>query len=240
MNKITSIFALSLFVAACGSSDDDPVPVVVDDSVKFELTFADANSPWTVGYADYPGDAEDIYKLSSEVGPLPAPLQQQRGLNIKGTNRSDDLFMFAERQITGLDKNQAYEADITLTFATNVPSGCFGVGGSPGESVYIKAGIEEQQPKAEIGGAGYYQMNIDKGNQSVPGKRVKLLGDFANSQECDNPQSPYELKTVKTDAPIEFTSTDDGSAWAIVATDSGFESETSIWYTAMDIEVRKK
>lgn len=240
----TSLLTLSLacILSACGGGDsnDSPVPIVVGDKKEFSLTFDDVSDPWNVGFADYPSDNVDIYELGHSVGSLPEPLQTTRGLNIRGTNRSDDLFMFAERKLTGLAANQVYKADISLTFATNVASGCFGVGGSPGESVYIKAGVTEMQPKAEVGGASFYAMNIDKGNQLVSGKRVKTLGDFANSQRCDEPETPYELKTVVTEQPIELTATANGEAWAIVATDSGFESTTSIWFVSAKFTLTKQ
>lgn len=259
MNKLFPITTLSLLIAACGGVDSaqamelskvsssskestaiNPQSTIAHDAINFSLKFSDPNSPWTVGYADYPGDAQDIYDLSSKTSELPQPLHNHSGLNIAGTNRSDDLFMFAEQRLSDLESNQDYEATLTLTFATNAPHGCFGVGGAPGESVYIKAGIEQIRPKSEWSGAGYYQMNIDKGNQKIPGKRVKTLGDFANSQECYDTESDYEIKTVTTELPIEFTSTEDGHAWAIVATDSGFESRTSIWYINLEIDIKKR
>jgi hypothetical protein len=60
-------------------------------------------------------------------------------LFISGVNRSDDLFMYWKGQIVGLSPGTSYRASIEVEFATNVPSGCVGVGGSPGESVWISS-----------------------------------------------------------------------------------------------------
>ncbi len=236
MKKLAALLPMSLLCVACGSSDNDPVQGSVAKEMAFDLTFAEG---WTAEFADYPDGSDDIYQLSSTIGQLPAPLQQLRGLNLQGTNRSDDLFMFAHRKLTGLKANQNYLADIELTFATNVASNCFGVGGSPGESVYVKAGVEQIEPQVSMGGGGLFTVNFDKGQQSTSGKRVKTLGDFANSQDCGmNPETPYELKTVSTTTPIELTSTADGEAWVIVGTDSGFESTTSIWYVSAELVLK--
>ena len=68
------------------------------------------------------------------------------GLYIQGHNRSDDLFMFFKKQVGGLKTDAAYTVVLSLDLATNVPTGSFGIGGSPGESVFVKAGASTAEP----------------------------------------------------------------------------------------------
>ena len=46
--------------------------------------------------------------------------------------------MFLKKQVGGLRPNAAYAVSVTLDLATNVPTATFGIGGSPGESVFVK------------------------------------------------------------------------------------------------------
>ena len=78
----------------------------------------------------------------------------------------------------------SYLARFNVEIATNVPSGCIGVGGAPGESVWVKAGATTVEPVA-IDQGGQLRMNIDKGNQSNGGANAVVLGNVANSRSCD-------------------------------------------------------
>ena len=106
---------------------------------EFSFTFPSDAEGWTAGFADLPADFEpSIYELDSGYRPLPSGLEGN-GLYIQGHNRSDDLFMFFKRRIDGLKADATYAVSASLNLATNVPSNTFGIGGSPGESVYVKA-----------------------------------------------------------------------------------------------------
>ncbi len=72
--------------------------------------------------------------------PLPAPLQPSPALFLGGDNRSDDLFMFYKAHVGGLLPGASYFVRFEVEVATNVPMGCVGIGGAPGESVWVKAG----------------------------------------------------------------------------------------------------
>ncbi len=45
-----------------------------------------------------------------------------------------------------------------------------GIGGSPGESVYVKAGATTEEPLIIEDSDGWLRMNIDKGNQAGEGQ----------------------------------------------------------------------
>ena len=103
------------------------------EGAEFAFTFANDDEGWITGFADLPFDADlEIYELESGFRQLPEGLEGN-GIFLQGHNRSDDLFMFLKRQVTGLQTNMAHEVAISLDLATNVPATSFGIGGSPGE-----------------------------------------------------------------------------------------------------------
>lgn len=114
--------------------------------VRFSLDAAPGQ--WDVLFSDYPVFQDDQIEKVFEWTALPEPLSDRRGLKVGGTNRSDDLAMQMETMIGGLDPLTDYEVLQELTFATNVPSDCVGVGGSPGGSVYLHLGAASVEPRS--------------------------------------------------------------------------------------------
>ena len=154
--------------ASCASTQEADEQEAVEAS--FSFTFEDGAEGWIAGFADYPVDFDpSIYELDSGHRPLPDGLEGH-GLYIQGHNRSDDLFMFFKRQVGGLEPDAEYSAVLSLDLATNVAEGLVGIGGSPGESVFVKAGASTVEPVTPEDDAGYFRMNIDKGNQSNRGR----------------------------------------------------------------------
>ena len=207
-----------------------------------EIDFADVQAPWQMGFADYPmsDDANEFYELNHAVGPLPEPLQQHRGLYVHGRNNSGDLFMFAHQPLSGLKPNHNYQVNIRVIFATNTPYGCAGIGGAPGEHVFVKAGVSEHLPEVFINDYGWYQVNVDIGKHDLSGEQVKVIGDIANSQHCDSNEGRYEMKSVMTQQPIHFTSNDDGNAWVLLGTDALYESWIQLYYVKALIELTEQ
>jgi hypothetical protein len=222
---LSVLLASGLFVS-CSEDPIDP-----SEPLTARVDFSTGQHGWTAGFSDYPAADEAIYNLQSDYRTLPAPLDtSQRALFISGVNRSDDLFMYWKGQIVGLSPGTRYRASFEVEFATNIPSGCFGVGGSPGESVYIKAGATDIEPESVLVD-GWYLMNIDKGNQAIGGENAVVLGDIANSQPCGGGEPQWELKLLSSMETIDVTADSDGRVWLLVGSDSGFESITSLYYT---------
>lgn len=197
---------------------------------KFSYEFNNGLQNWQIGFSDYPIDNSDIYELQYGLRPLPAGFSGQ-GLMISGHNRSDDLFMFLKNRVTGLSPSTRYQADLKLTFLSNIGPNCAGIGGAPGEGVFVKFGYAEQEPKQD----GYY-LNVPKGNQSEDGSHAKVIGNFAVSDaNCDGTQ--YKNKTINTtkQQSLEFTTNADGSIWFFIGTDSGFEGLTTIYYRSVEL-----
>jgi hypothetical protein len=204
------------------------------------FSFASGTDGFTADIADYPPgqDTDPLGILfNSEVRRLPAPLDNRFGLLVAGTNRSDDLFMFIWREVSGLVPGQSYRVVTEVTIATNVPAGCVGAGGSPGESVAIKAGASPVKPAKAVssapGAGGNYRVNFEKDAAPLPvgGNQVFTIGDFSGGGGTCG-QGIYALKTLRSpdDRIPTLTADSAGRLWIVIGTDSGFEDRTEIYY----------
>ena len=219
------------FFLLVGCSKDDETPIQEPSELDYDFT-SDVEG-WQGDFADYPEGEETFYELDFEHSMLPSPLDETQGsMKQTGNNHSDDLFMFVKRKLTGLTPNQTYQATFDIQIATNAADDAFGVGGSPGESVYIKAGMTQNEPLKELDSTdGHYRMNIDKGNQANGGQDMILIGDFANGTD----ENVYALKNLSNTNPFEIQADGSGELWVIVGTDSGFEATTTIYYNKISI-----
>jgi len=200
------------------------------DRIGFDFDFARGPQGWEPGFADYPPAEEETYRLTADYRPLPPPLDTSRSaLFISGVNRSDDLFMYY-RWRGGLRPRTRYVVSFEVELATDVPSGCGGVGGAPGEDVTVKAGATTVEPVPVLDDDGHYRLNVDKGNQTTGGRDAVALGDIANSRSCEEGWQ-YELKRLWSGPTQQIETDDSGSVWLFFGTDSGFESVTSLYYT---------
>jgi hypothetical protein len=195
--------------------------------VEQTFDFAQGNGGWLTDIADY-SPATAPSDVITEIRTLPAPLSGS-GYYFYGTNRSDDLFIYGKTKVTGLANSVTYRVFVDVEFATDVPSGCVGVGGSPGESVWIVAAASPGEPLTIFNGSDY-RVNIDRGNQSQGGARGLVLGNIANSVPACGTRR-WETKTVVTPTSSTFSVTSDerGAIWLLVGMDSGFESLSRIY-----------
>ena len=133
--------------------------------------------------------------------------------------------MFFKRRIDGLKADATYAVFASLDLATNIPPNTFGIGGSPGESVYVKAGASTVEPVAE---GENLRLNIDKGNQSNGGASMVVLGNVAHPEVVGR---EFRLKSLdNADNPVNVTTDSKGGLWLIVGTDSGFEGLSTFYY----------
>ena len=128
-----------------------PLRAQAQDRVDSEFVFefeSDAEG-WTVEFADLPVEYDQtIFELDYGHRPLPDGLDGG-GIYVQGHNRSDDLFMFLKRQVRGLRPDSTYDVSVSIDLVSNVPAGLIGIGGSPGDSVFVKAGASTAEPEAE-------------------------------------------------------------------------------------------
>lgn len=211
--------------------------IFADQLVQINDDFSDGSHDWVADFADYPVGDEAFYELNWGWEALPSSSgEKKHGFYLSGNNHSDDLFMFVKKKIANLQPNTEYTILFDVTIWNDIPSGLFGVGGSPGEGITVKVGASLREPN-KIDLDGFYRMNIDKGEQTEGGKDAVVVGDLANELvDVDNPQfapkqfdNRYFPLKVKTDAT--------GAVWLLFGTDSGFESATKYYITAIQVSI---
>ncbi|MCS6974143.1 MAG: hypothetical protein NZM13_06615 [Cyclobacteriaceae bacterium] len=218
-------------LAACNLRDEMYYSVF---SLSFNFTESDMG--WTGDFADYPKDDSVFYELIFKHDTLPANLNangNRKALMLSGRNYSDDLFMFIKRKITGLKPNTRYDILFNVQLASNAPTGAVGIGGAPGESVFLKAGITTTEPRKVPDADDYYRMNIDKGNQAAGGEDMMVLGHIGVAPNTTRYTQIFRNNSSLNPFSLQTDST--GEAWIIVGTDSGFEGKTTLFYISVDI-----
>ncbi len=207
-------------------SNEDPEPG--SDPVEFDFSFETDADGWVVDFADLPEEYDQsIFELDGGHRALPDGLDGA-GIYVQGHNRSDDLFMYLKRRVNGLTPAASYTVSATVELATNAALASIGIGGSPGSSVFVKAGASTAEPEAAPDRIGHLRMNIDKGNQSRGGSQMAVLGKVGHPDIVGN---EFRLKTLdRMDSPVVVKADDSGGAWLIVGTDSGFEGLTRLYY----------
>lgn len=229
LNAGLAVTMLSALVACGGGATDvDNRPRQASMLIDFNK---DGVTGWTGGSSDYTPETAPT-NVVFEERTLAAPLTG-KGYFIGGTNRSDDLFLFVKKQFPGLKPNTAYNLDFSLKFASNTPSGCQGVGGAPGESVWVYAGATPTEPKA-VATNNEIRMNIDRGNQAQGGKDAQVIGNIANGLACGS--TAYVSKTVKNDKPQKVSTDANGAVWIVLGIDSGFEAYSSVTLQSVQID----
>jgi hypothetical protein len=228
------IFSIICMLSACKkSSNNSP-----STGNQYEYNFSAGAEGWIGDFADYPNEpsVEQFYQLEFSHTGLPAPLNTTDGaLKLSGINKSDDLFMFIKKKITGLEAGKKYTVNLTIDFATDVANNMVGIGGSPGESVFVKAGAVALEPKKMINTSeNWFRMNIDKNNQSNSGNDMKVIGNFANGTNVNT----YTIKQLSTITPITVQANTQGEIWLVVGTDSGFEGRTTIYYNSVKATIK--
>ena len=218
------------------------VLTAISSAIRLEFDFRHGAQGWEAGFAEYSPEMEDMM-LEAGIRPLPSGLGiEGTGYYLQGMNRADDLFMFLKRRLgtdDGVVPGQEYRIKFTIVFASNAPSGAVGIGGSPGESVFLKAGASRVEPEVYLDSdAGYYIMNVDKGSGNGDGgEAASVIGDIANGLSAE--ENPRYV-SLKRHHIYEYTVTasPDGELWLLVGTDSGFEGLTGIYYQRIAVTLK--
>ena len=235
------LFSTVVTLAGCGGDDSGaspapppppPPPPGPPGTVTLTYSFANDFAGWEAAYADYTLGQEATIGFAFGHERLPAPLADRTGIYLSSDNRSDDVFMYLTRQVDGLVPNTRYRVDLQIEIATNAPPNCPGAGGSPGESVFVKAGASAVRPEKVVAAGNFVTVNFDKGDQSQSGANAVVIGNFAQSTaggSCLN--GPYQRKTLSSGTAGPAVRSDgNGRLWLVAGTDSGFEGFTKIYY----------
>jgi hypothetical protein len=187
---------------------------------------------FSVGMSDFEDATQGV--IDHSVDDLPAPLSG-KGIRVFADNRSDDLWHFIARSFgaaEGVASGQTYQVTIRARVASNAPSGCVGVGGPP-DGVTIKSGVVAAEPEPVRDQTGYIGFSADKGNQSQIGSEAVDLGTIGTSGENCTGSNPWEL--LDRSGTMSVTSANDGTLWVYVGGDSGFETDSTLYYDQLEL-----
>lgn len=243
-NKLKKTFRISIFFIAIFTAMQ---AVVVAQTIEFDYNFHRGTLGWTADFADYPPNTDpngSLYELFAGSRYMPRKLTRlpRRGFYIQGHNRSGDLFMYLKRRLTtadGIVAGQTYRIQYVITLASNAATGCAGIGGAPGEGVFLKAGASSIEPLAVLQPNGYLRMNVDKGNQAQSGTAASVAGNIANGIPCEQafPYFPFALIQRSHQHTSNVTANEGGELWLLVGTDSGFEGSTRLYYQSIKVKL---
>ena len=216
-------------------------PAQTNSNVSVSFDFRQGAQGWQAGFADYSTLTNlDSFDFRTEIRSLPPELNRAgTGFYIQGQNRSDDLFMFLKRKLgptDGLVAGQKYQLYFTIVVASNAQSGCPGAGGSPGDSVGLKAGAAPIDPVPVLDANSTWRMNVNKGAPPGPGELVTtLVSTIANGLPCNLQSTPYVSLTRHHLHQRLVTANSAGELWLLLGTDSGFEGLTGLYYQSIDV-----
>ncbi|MGK6350796.1 hypothetical protein [Parapedobacter sp. DT-150] len=220
------IITLLLFSLSCEKEEDGG-----NQPITIHSDFSDGKDGWQAGFSEYNGDDPEIYELVEDIAPLPPPLDGSRSAyRISGNNRSDDLFMYLTKRVQGLKPNTRYNGKFVILVASDARSGGVGAGGAPGESVGIGVGLTVDQPLSAPDENNFYRMNIDKIQQCcTDGSDMVVIGDIANGTE------EYVYTMLERTGEFSAVTDHQGILWLIVGTDSGYEGQTTLYYSSIEV-----
>jgi hypothetical protein len=228
-------FTFSL-LSGCNLTDNDKAEIIT-----YEYDFRESEESWEPFFTDYNVGWEEKMELTADYRQLPQPLQTNHNAHfISAVNHSDDVKMLFRKQVENLNPGTTYQVGFTVRFATSVPGGCAGIGGAPGEAVKVIASASAIMPEPIIDSHNndYYLLNVQHLNNSFDWYQNAIMGDIANSRECEEGYR-YEIKELSA-MPDHTTVTadDNGRAWLMFGTRSGFEGQTDLYYTFFKAEFR--
>lgn len=207
-------------------------------SLSFE--FVGGSDGWAAEISDYT-EATRPEDAIAQTGVAPPGMDADRGFfRLAADNRSDDLFQYMLRPLrepAGLAPNTPYEIEFRVVAASNAPSDCAGIGGAPGESVWLKVGASTEQP-VPVSQDGETRMNVDKGGQSQGGENADVAGVIANGIPCEEALDagrPYETVTWTETLDNTVSTDEEGELWLFVGVDSGFEGRTDLYYDTVEV-----
>ncbi|AUD02054.1 hypothetical protein [Spirosoma pollinicola] len=221
-------FTASLLSFSACKDDSSPSPV----GLPYQSSFQRDTDGWVAGITDYSSAQDSIMAFKSALKGLPTPLDTTRkSIMVSSMNRSDDAFMFLKKKVTGLTPNTNYSLVFEVELASQYASNSIGIGGSPGGSVFLKAGASAIEP-VKVLKDGFYTISIDKGAQNNDGKDAVIIGDIGTGTDTVG----YKLITrSNASKPFVAKSNAQGELWLVVGTDSGFEGLTTLYYSKIRV-----
>ncbi|MCU0693448.1 MAG: hypothetical protein MUF54_18815 [Polyangiaceae bacterium] len=195
---------------------------------NYEYAFSDSDYGWKAIFTDYPATWDNaVMQMKVEYKQRPSYIEGGMAHFISSRNKSDDVFMGYKKKVKGLEPNTLYKVKFDIELLSMYEYGGMGIGGSPGNSVYVKAGASSSEPVAVVKD-GDYRLNIDKSNGRSGGADMSVLGDISKPPDGN---SKYVVIERSSQTPMTAKSDAQGNAWLIFGTDSGYEGTTALYYT---------
>jgi hypothetical protein len=226
----------STFLLGAGNDELNLLP----RELKFDFRLGN-RAGWRTGAADWPAGQRDDFQFDIDTRPLPGEIDpNSQGFLISFNNASDDVFGFIHYHLGGspgeLVRDRTYIAIITIDFASNAPSGAAGIGGAPGESVFLKAGITDVRPAIDPAQAANNGLNVDHGEQSTDGAAASVVSNIANGIEAGSVDNvPYVALRRAHIHPQPVTTNTDGQLILLVGVESGFEGTTAVYFRRINV-----
>lgn len=203
-------------------------PICGDEGHEYNYAFSESDHGWKEIFADYPEGWETQMELEADYKQSPEYTESGMALFISGYNNSDDVFMGYKKLVEGLKPNTLYELSIHIELLSKYEWGSYGIGGSPANSVYLKAGATKVEPEAVKVNDMDLRLNIDKSNGASGGSDMVKLGDISKPRDGN---TNYVMIERNNETPLEVESDSNGNIWLIFGTDSGYEGITALYYT---------
>jgi hypothetical protein len=226
-NNILKFLWLFLVVIGCTNEED------INPTAKYNFTFTNGNENWQSFFSDYPVGGEVFYELEFKNEFLPSPLDQRiKSLKISGNNHSDDLFSAIFRKFENLHPNKLYSITFNIDIASNALIGGSGIGGDPNLS--LGAGGINYLPNNTTDNLNHYRPNFISKIQSGQSNEVfKIIGKIGSSNIYPTPYKIINRNNIGN--PFAITTNSNGEFWLMIATDSGFEGITTLYYKSINI-----
>jgi len=217
---------LTMSLVACGVSTKPKT---------WSFDFTQDQSGFESVFADYHDDGHNFETFEMDFRRTEISGASNQGLRLQGSNRSDDLFMGVVKTLDGLKPSTTYTMTVRFVIYTDAEAGSIGIGGSPADSVYVKAGFVNQLPEVSEGEDGLWVLNIDKGQQSQGSEGIPVLGNMAKPEGS---AAGYVEKSFEVTLDIATDSA--GKLWLVIGTDSGFEGLTVYYLDDVSISAKLK
>lgn len=227
---LCGLLVAALALAGCHSSAPD---VSFDAPPSFD--FRNEDPHWSAGFADVPVGYEDSVQFVADHRPLPPPLTGN-GLYQSGMNFSDDLCMWFAHGVSGFEPGAEYALSFEVGIASDAGADCTGIA----SSTYVKVGAASYPPsRSEV--LGWWRMNVDKGMASGDGTQALTIGDIRNANGgCTTVNAPWgERRLSSSGREVRVRASSDGTIWLFVLTDSGWEGAYRVYFTHLDVNIRR-
>ncbi len=227
---LCGLLLAALALARCHASTRDAPS---DAPPSFDFRKEDPH--WSAGFADVPVGHDDSVQFVADHRPLPSPLVGN-GLYQSGMNFSDDLCMWFARDVAGFEPGAEYALSFEVGIASDAGADCTGIA----SSTYVKVGASSYPPsRSEV--LGWWRMNVDKGMASGDGTQALTLGDMRNANPgCPTVNPPWgERRLSSGEREIRLRASSDGSIWFSLLTDSGWEGAYGVYFTYLNVNIRR-